>query len=348
MTDSLRHTRRAASQPRRRTLPRRTRHRIFRPSRRPRDAVLHRDVGALQLLRNARVPHPLHDRAGGGRRPGLPGRQRCVSVRHLHREAPGARPFSAAWSPTACSASTAACCSAASSSPPDTSRSPSRRSLLLHRASVLIVLGTGLLKPNVSTLVGSLYDAGDTRRDAGFSIFYMGINLGAFIGPLVARLSGTASRLARRLRLRRRRDGARRGPGTCSGTKRLGRRDSSACSHEAAQATPAGRDARILPRHRRRGSPAANGSGWARSSSSSSPPSLFWGGLRTGGIDAEPLRRSLHAVERLGILVPLVVVPVGAAGVRDPARAGIRLDLDAARRDTSRRCRQSSPSAWSS
>ena len=50
----------------------------------------------------------------------------------------------------------------------------------------LIVLGTGLLKPNVSTLVGSLYDAGDTRRDAGFSIFYMGINLGAFIGPLVA------------------------------------------------------------------------------------------------------------------------------------------------------------------
>src|SRR5262245_47848597 len=50
----------------------------------------------------------------------------------------------------------------------------------------LIVIGTGLLKPNVSTLVGSLYDTGDTRRDAGFSIFYMGINLGAFIGPLIA------------------------------------------------------------------------------------------------------------------------------------------------------------------
>jgi proton-dependent oligopeptide transporter, POT family len=50
----------------------------------------------------------------------------------------------------------------------------------------LIVLGTGLLKPNVSTLVGSLYPQGDTRRDAGFSIFYMGINLGAFIGPLIA------------------------------------------------------------------------------------------------------------------------------------------------------------------
>ncbi|MEO8078543.1 MAG: peptide MFS transporter [Acidobacteriota bacterium] len=50
----------------------------------------------------------------------------------------------------------------------------------------LIVIGTGLLKPNVSTLVGSLYPPGDTRRDAGFSIFYMGINLGAFIGPLIA------------------------------------------------------------------------------------------------------------------------------------------------------------------
>ena len=50
----------------------------------------------------------------------------------------------------------------------------------------LIVVGTGLLKPNVSTLVGSLYPQGDSRRDAGFSIFYMGINLGALIGPLIA------------------------------------------------------------------------------------------------------------------------------------------------------------------
>jgi POT family proton-dependent oligopeptide transporter len=50
----------------------------------------------------------------------------------------------------------------------------------------LIVIGTGLLKPNVSTLVGALYEPGDERRDAGFSIFYMGINLGAFIGPIIA------------------------------------------------------------------------------------------------------------------------------------------------------------------
>jgi POT family proton-dependent oligopeptide transporter len=50
---------------------------------------------------------------------------------------------------------------------------------------VLIVLGTGLLKPNISTMVGELYGADDPRRDSGFSIFYMGINLGAFIAPFV-------------------------------------------------------------------------------------------------------------------------------------------------------------------
>lgn len=49
----------------------------------------------------------------------------------------------------------------------------------------LIVVGTGLLKPNVSTMVGELYPEGGARRDAGFSIFYMGINLGAFVAPLV-------------------------------------------------------------------------------------------------------------------------------------------------------------------
>src|SRR6185295_6588822 len=50
----------------------------------------------------------------------------------------------------------------------------------------LIVIGTGLLKPNATTLLGSLYAEKDARRDAGFSIFYMGINLGAFIGPIIA------------------------------------------------------------------------------------------------------------------------------------------------------------------
>ena len=49
----------------------------------------------------------------------------------------------------------------------------------------LVAIGTGLLKPNVSTMVGDLYQPEDPRRDSGFSLFYMGINLGAFIAPLV-------------------------------------------------------------------------------------------------------------------------------------------------------------------
>jgi POT family proton-dependent oligopeptide transporter len=49
---------------------------------------------------------------------------------------------------------------------------------------ILIVVGTGLLKPNISSIVGQLYPDGSSKRDAGFSIFYMGINIGGFIAPL--------------------------------------------------------------------------------------------------------------------------------------------------------------------
>jgi POT family proton-dependent oligopeptide transporter len=54
----------------------------------------------------------------------------------------------------------------------------------------LIVVGTGLLKPNVSSIVGDIYPEGGARRDAGFSIFYMGINFGAILGPLLCGLLG--------------------------------------------------------------------------------------------------------------------------------------------------------------
>lgn len=60
---------------------------------------------------------------------------------------------------------------------------PSHRTFFL--GLVLIVLGTGMLKPNASAIVGDLYPEGGSRRDAGFSIYYMGINLGAFLGPIV-------------------------------------------------------------------------------------------------------------------------------------------------------------------
>jgi POT family proton-dependent oligopeptide transporter len=55
---------------------------------------------------------------------------------------------------------------------------------------ILIVTGTGLLKPNISAIVGDLYPEGGARRDAGFSIFYMGINLGATVGQIVTGVLG--------------------------------------------------------------------------------------------------------------------------------------------------------------
>src|SRR6267378_5570483 len=55
---------------------------------------------------------------------------------------------------------------------------------------ILIVLGTGLLKPNISAIVGDLYPEGGARRDAGFSIFYMGINIGALVAPLITGILG--------------------------------------------------------------------------------------------------------------------------------------------------------------
>ena len=61
----------------------------------------------------------------------------------------------------------------------------SQNAQMFYLGLVVIVLGVGLLKPNISALVAELYPEGGGRRDAGFTIFYMGINLGAFIGPLI-------------------------------------------------------------------------------------------------------------------------------------------------------------------
>lgn len=57
----------------------------------------------------------------------------------------------------------------------------------------LLIAGNGLFKPNISTIVGDLYPQGDARRDSAFSIFYMGINLGAFIAPLVTSTLGESA-----------------------------------------------------------------------------------------------------------------------------------------------------------
>src|SRR3954447_2766099 len=56
----------------------------------------------------------------------------------------------------------------------------------LYGALALLICGNGMFKPNISTLVGNLYAPGDPRRDQGFTIFYMGINVGAMVAPQAA------------------------------------------------------------------------------------------------------------------------------------------------------------------
>ncbi|CAM2006753.1 peptide MFS transporter [Acanthopleuribacter pedis] len=55
---------------------------------------------------------------------------------------------------------------------------------IFYLALAFIIVGNGFFKPNISSIVGRLYDEGDKRRDAGYTIFYMGINLGAFLSPI--------------------------------------------------------------------------------------------------------------------------------------------------------------------
>ena len=73
---------------------------------------------------------------------------------------------------------------------------------------MLLACGSGLLKPNVSTLVGNLYRDRPELRDQGFNIYYMGINLGAFISPLTVAWLRNALRLERRLHVGGGRDAA--------------------------------------------------------------------------------------------------------------------------------------------
>jgi POT family proton-dependent oligopeptide transporter len=65
------------------------------------------------------------------------------------------------------------------------STTPDVARILLVLGLLLLIVGNGFFKPNISTMVGQLYPKGDSRVDSAFSIFYMGINLGAFFSPLI-------------------------------------------------------------------------------------------------------------------------------------------------------------------
>jgi POT family proton-dependent oligopeptide transporter len=177
----------------------------------------------------------------------------------------------------------------------------------------LIVIGAGLLKPNVSTIVGSLYEPGDTRRDAGFSIFYMGINLGAFLGPIIA------GYLAQRVNWHAGFECA--GVGMLLGVVQY----------------VAGRD-RLKPAIERlsaRRAPADGSGGVATAggftddagrirrppSSSSSLRRHLLGLLRAGRLDPEPLRRPVHADDRVRLQLSLVLVRFGPGALGHHPRA---------------------------
>jgi hypothetical protein len=127
---------------------------------------------------------------------------------------------------------------------------------MFYAGLALIVVGTGFFKPNVSTMVGQMYAPGDQRRDSAFTIFYMGINLGALGGPFVCGLLAQADgRMALGVRGGRRGHGVRArhvpvGPGQVPARHRSRRRGAGRCGTPRASAAERSR-AWDRGRHRR-------------------------------------------------------------------------------------------------
>ena len=184
-----------ASTCRLRAMRRTERPRLLRASARPVDALLHRDVGAVLVLRYSAAADPVHDGRARARRLRIRSRRRrrrsSASTRRRVYLASlpggwiadrwlGLQPLDLVG---------AACSSRSGHLSIALSRSFSRKARS-SSDSILIVIGTGLLKPNISAIVGDLYPEGGARRDAGFSIFYMGINIGALLAPARHRMLG--------------------------------------------------------------------------------------------------------------------------------------------------------------
>ena len=156
----------------------------------------------------------------------------------------------------------------------------------------LIIIGTGLLKPNVSTIVGTLYTRDDQRRDAGFSIFYMGINLGAFISPLVCGYLGQ--------KINWHVGFAAAGFGMVSGSCSTSPAASTSCRSE--RSNESRRADRRSPSRRGGARPRVHARGLGTHRRRVHPDLLrahLLGRLRTGRIEPQPLRRSGHAPDRL-------------------------------------------------
>ena len=169
---------------------RRGRH-LCRASKRIGPLLLHRAVGAVQLLRHAGDPRALLRSACGTGRTRIRRQARCVDLRHVHDVCLPDR--ASRWSCSRRSYWRKICSVSAESIIAFGHFSMVFRSMtFFYLGMVLIALGTGLLKPNISAMVGNLYSEDDPRRDSGFSIFYMGINIGAVLAPLLADTSPRA------------------------------------------------------------------------------------------------------------------------------------------------------------
>ena len=197
--------------------------------------------------------------------------------------------------------------------------------LLLHRASRLIVIGTGLLKPNASTLVGSLYEP--RRRAARRRLLDLlhGHQPRRVHRAARRRLAGPEGGLAPGLRRGRRRDGG--------GARPVRRSARSACSPRST-GSPRGRETRRRPRVSAVLAGGFTAEEWKRMGAVIVFflfATLFWGAYEQAGSTLTLFADRYTRLVGAGLLVPLVLVPVGPADLRDPAGAGLRLALDAAR-----------------
>ncbi len=211
----------------------------------------------------------------------------------------------------------------------------------------LIVVGTGTAQAERQRHGRrSLYDRSDARRDAGFSIFYMGINLGAALGPFIAGylaqrvdwhfgfacagVGMTLGLIQYVVGTKASRTGDRAARGAAARGARGHRRRAAAAPRAepthggftAVEWKPARRDGRVLRLCRR-----------------------LLGRLRAGRVDAQPVRRPIHARVHPRLQLSVELVPDDPGDLRHRARAGVRVAVDGTRRSTSRRRPPSSRSA---